>query len=384
MSDVRPYNVLQVLPALEAGGVERTTIEVADALGRAGHGAFVASGGGRLVSRLAKTGATHFTANVGSKRLLSFPWRVAAIRKLIVLNGIDIVHARSRAPAWAAWRAALAEGVPFVTTYHGIYNEGFAGKRRYNSVMARGDLVIANSTFTARHIMDTHGTPEARIRIIPRGVDMAMFDPDAVPPRRIEAVWKKWSVNESDRVVLLPARLTRWKGQTVAIRALAQLPDDTVLVCAGDPQGRDAYVAELRALAEELGVAGRLRLPGHEADMPAAMLAADRVLTPSTDPEAFGRTAAEAQAMGRWVVASGHGGAVDVVEDGVTGTLAAPGDPQALARALTSAPDDHDAAYARARIGARFSKAALQQATLDVYAEVLPERPAGRESAETA
>lgn len=371
MSTASPYNVLQVLPELDAGGVERTTIEVADALIKAGHGAFVVSGGGRLVQKLTKTGATHFTAKVGSKRLLSYPWRVAAIRKLIVMNKIDVVHARSRAPAWAAWRAAVAENIPFVTTYHGIYNEGFPGKRRYNSIMARGDLVIANSQFTADHIKATHSTPDARIRVIPRGVDMALFNPEAVSAGRIEAVWNKWHINSDDRVILLPARLTRWKGQTVAIRALSRLPDDIVLVCVGDPQGRDAYVAELRALAEKLGVAGRLRLPGHEVDMPAAFMAADRVTTPSTDPEAFGRTAAEAQAMGRWVVASNHGGAVDVVKDGVYGALVEPGDPNALARALLGVPGTYDRAGARARIAARFSKQALQAATLAVYQEAI-------------
>ncbi|MEM9599928.1 MAG: glycosyltransferase family 4 protein [Pseudomonadota bacterium] len=365
------YNVLQVVPALDAGGVERTTLEVSDALIAGGHGAFVASEGGRLVRKLTGLGATHFTLPVGSKRLLSFPWRVAALRKLIVMNGIDIVHARSRAPAWAAWRAALAENVRFVTTYHGIYNEGFPGKRRYNSIMARGDLVIANSQFTADHIMATHGAPSSRIRVIPRGVDMALFDPDAVPPIRVEAVWNKWSVKPGDRVILLPARLTRWKGQTVAIDALSRLPNDVVLVCAGDPQGRDAYVRELQEQAQRLGVSDRLRLTGHETDMPAALMAADVILTPSTDPEAFGRTAAEAQAMGRWIVASSHGGALDVVDDGRTGVLVAPGDADGLADALRAVPDDYDGKAARDRIQTRFSKQALQRATLAVYEDVL-------------
>lgn len=374
MNSPRPYNVLQVLPALDAGGVERTTIEVAEALIEDGQGAFVVSGGGRLVQRLTRTGATHFTANIGSKCLLSYPWRVAALRKLIVLNKIDIIHARSRAPAWAAWRAALSEGIPFVTTYHGIYNEGFLGKRRYNSIMARGDRVIANSQFTAEHIKTTHKTPDARIRVIPRGVDMKVFDPEAVSPIRIEAVWKKWSVNPDDRVILLPARLTRWKGQTFAIQALAKLPEDTVLVCAGDAQGRDDYVKELRKLADKLGVAGRLRLPGHEPDMPAAFLAADRVTTPSTDPEAFGRTAAEAQAMGRWVVSTDHGGAKDVIDPGHTGALVAPGDAEALARALLGVPGTYDGAEARGRIQRYFSKRSLQNATLQVYEDVLKDR----------
>lgn len=374
MTHAPSYNVLQVLPELDAGGVERTTVEIAEALTAAGQGAYVVSGGGRLVKKLTKTGATHFTANIGSKRLISLPWRIAALRKLIVMNKIDIVHARSRAPAWAAWRAAMAEGVPFVTTYHGIYNEGWPGKRRYNSIMARGDLVIANSQFTADHIMKTHKTPKSRIRVIPRGVDMTMFDPSAVPSIRIQAVWKKWKVKMDDRVVLLPARLTRWKGQTVAIKALARLPEDIVLVCAGDPQGRDAYVEELRRLARKLGVENRLRLPGHEIDMPAALMAADRVTTPSTDPEAFGRTAAEAQAMGRWIVASNHGGAVDVVRDPAFGALVPPGREDDLARALLGVPGTYDPKAARARIGVQFSKEALQVATLNVYEELVQAR----------
>ncbi|MEM7727881.1 MAG: glycosyltransferase family 4 protein [Pseudomonadota bacterium] len=374
MSSPRSYNVLQVLPELDAGGVERTTVEVAEALSAAGHRAFVVSGGGRLVPELLDAGGTHFTAQIGSKRLLSFPWRVAAIRKLIVLNQIDVVHARSRAPAWAAWRAAIAEGVPFVTTYHGIYNEGFPGKRRYNSIMARGDLVIANSRFTADHIMAVHGTPERRIRIIPRGVDMDVFDPETVSSARITAMRRHWGIEDGQTVILLPARLTRWKGQTVAVRALAQMHKDAVLVCIGDPQGRDAYVGELRKLAQELGVGDRLRLPGHETDMPAALLAADIVTTPSTDPEAFGRTAAEAQAMGRWVVASAHGGAVDVVEGGLTGALVSPGDVRALAQALEDVPSGYDSGAARERIAARFSKRALQDATLSAYRDLLARR----------
>lgn len=365
------YNVLQVLPALEAGGVERTTVEIAEALTEAGHGAYVVSGGGRLVKKLTKLGATHFTANIGSKRLLTLPWRVAMLRKLIVLNKIDIVHARSRAPAWAAWRAAMAEGIPFVTTYHGIYNEGWPGKRRYNSIMARGDLVIANSRFTADHIQTKHKVSEERIRIIPRGVDMKIFDPEAVSTLRVQAIWKKWKVKMDDRVVLLPARLTRWKGQTVAIKALSRLPEDVVLVCAGDPQGREAYVEELRKLARKLGVENRLRLPGHEIDMPAALMAADRVTTPSTDPEAFGRTAAEAQAMGRWIVASNHGGAMDVVGDPAFGGLVPPGDADHLARSLLGVPGTYDPVAARARIAKEFSKESLQAATLSVYKDLV-------------
>ena len=370
--DDPPYSVLQVLPALEAGGVERTVLEVAEALIREGHAAHVVSAGGRLVPELTALGATHYTMDVGSKSLMGFPWRVAALRRLIAHTRADIVHARSRAPAWAAWRASVAQDTPFVTTYHGIYNEGFPGKRRYNSVMARGDRVIANSRFTAEHVARTHGTPFSRIRVVQRGVDMARFDPASVAPAEVAARRAAWGVPIGAPLVLLPGRLTAWKGGEVAVRALARLPEDTHLVLLGDAQGRDGFVSSLWRLAGELDVDERVHMPGHDADMPTALMAADVVICPSTDPEAFGRTAAEAQAMGRAVVASAHGGALETVEDGGTGLLVPPGDADALAAAIGGAPTlPGVGARARARIGQHFSKAAMQKGVLSVYAEVL-------------
>jgi glycosyltransferase involved in cell wall biosynthesis len=372
MSSSPSYSVLQVLPALDAGGVERTTLEVSDALVQAGHAAHVVSAGGRMVPELLDLGAKHYTMNVGSKRLLSFPWRVAALRRLIHHTKANIVHARSRAPAWAAWRAAIAENVPFVTTYHGIYNEGFPGKRRYNSIMARGDVVIANSSFTADHIQATHKTPASRIVTIPRGVDMDRFDPKVVSTEAVKARRRSWGVPDAAKLVLLPGRLTGWKGGEVAIRALAKLPDDYHLVLLGDAQGRDGFVAKLDALAKELNVPDRIHKPGHDTDMPTAYRAADIVICPSTDPEAFGRTAAEAQAMERPVVASAHGGALSVVNDKKTGYLVPPGNAIALAKAIKACDRLPDVGpVGRTRIEKKFSKRALQAATLRVYARLL-------------
>ena len=372
MTDTVPYSVLQVLPALDAGGVERTVLEVAEALVAAGHEAHVVSAGGRLVPELLELGGRHYTMDVGSKNLASFPWRVAALRRLIHHVGANVVHARSRAPAWPAKRAAVAERTPFVTTYHGIYNEGFPGKRRYNSIMASGDLIIANSQYTADHIQATHGTRESRIRVVPRGVDMARFDPTRVSDADVKARRAGWGVPEGAPVVLLPGRITAWKGGEVAVRALELLSDDTHLVLLGDAQGRDWFVAELRALADSLGVGERVHLPGHSSDVPTALAAADVVICPSTDPEAFGRTAAEAQAMMRPVVASSHGGALETVADGRTGRLVAPGNYKALADAVRTAarlPDVGEAG--RRRIQQHFSKRAMQAGVLAVYSEVL-------------
>jgi len=344
-------NILQVLPALETGGVERTAVEMTEALVAAGHGSHVLSNGGRLAADVDAFGGVNHFVNIGSKNILSVPWRIAGIRRLIAEHKIDVVHARSRAPAWPAMLAARAEKVPFVTTYHGIYNAKSGLKRFYNSVMAKGDYVIANSEFTKAHILKEHGIDAAKITVIPRGVDMARFDPAKVSTADVVKLRQSWRAGADKTLILLPARLTGWKGQRVAIAVMAALPDHYHLVCLGDAQGRDDYAAE------------------------PAYAAADIVICPSTDPEAFGRTAAEAQAMGKAVIASAHGGALETVVDGRTGWLVPPANVPELTEAIKRGGEGlvDVGETARARILKRFSKTSLQNATLEVYARAIGE-----------
>jgi glycosyltransferase involved in cell wall biosynthesis len=370
--------VLQVLPALETGGVERGTLEIAAAIEQAGGRALVASAGGRMVPGLLRCGAGHATLPLASRD----PWRIwrnaAALEELIVRERVDIVHARSRAPAWSAFLAARRTGVPFVTTYHGAYNEGVPGKRWYNSVMARGKLVIAISGFIAELIQQRHGVPPARIRMIPRGVDTTLFDPANINGERVPNLARAWRVEDGLPIVLLPGRLTRWKGQAVLIHALSRLRNkDAVVVLAGSDQGRRGYAEELAALARRLRVEHRVRIVGDVTDMPAAMKLSDIVVNASTDPEAFGRVVIEAQAMARSVIATDHGGAVETVAHGVTGWRVRPGDPDELAGMLDAVLADTPArrmemgTEARAMVTSRFTVKAMQDATLDVYREVL-------------
>ena len=366
--------VLQVLPALNAGGVERGTLEIAAAVVQAGGRALVASAGGRLVPELEALGARHFTLPLDRKLAI---WRNGtALARLASDEGVAIIHARSRAPAWSAWRAARLSGARFVTTWHGTYNEDLPGKRHYNAVMARGERVIAISRFIAAHIAARH--PNAAIRLIPRGVDPALFDPDAVTPARAAAQRTAWVIASGSTggldqpVVLLPARLTRWKGQAVLIEALGRLPDPPLAVLLGD--GRPAYATELRRLAAAHGV--RLALPGHTADMPAALAAADLVVHASTDAEAFGRVVIEAQAMRRPVIATDLGGPRETIRHGETGWLTPPGDVAALAArivAVLAMPAEARLALgtaARAAVLTGFTTRAMQAATLDVYREL--------------
>jgi glycosyltransferase involved in cell wall biosynthesis len=243
--------------------------------------------------------------------------------------------------------------------------------------MARGERVIAISHHIARHIIATHQIDPSIVRVIHRGVDAVMFDPAKISGQRIAALAAQWRVPEGQAIIMLPGRLSRWKGHAVAIDALARLArTDVCLVLVGPDRGRHRLSQELVARAQSLGVAERLRLVGECADMPAAYALADVVVNASVEPEGFGRTVIEAQAMGRLVLASNHGGAVETIEHGETGWRVTPGDAGALAAALDYAlslsPEEARAMRARARAAmlARFTTAAMQRATLDVYADV--------------
>ncbi|MCA3363245.1 MAG: glycosyltransferase family 4 protein [Roseomonas sp.] len=369
--------LLQVLPALRSGGVERGTLEIAEAQIAAGFRAIVASAGGEMVPALEALGARHITLPLTAKSPFAL-WRNAgALAALVRAEGVALIHARSRAPAWSALMAARRAGLPFVTTYHGAYNEGFPGKRFYNSVMARGDRVIAISHFIADLIRARHGVAEARLRVIPRGVDPRRFDPALVSAERREKLRAAWGLPEGPPIIMLPARVTRWKGQMVLVEAMARVPGDSLALLVGDAEERPAFKGELLARIESLGLKDRVRLVGHANDMPAALMLADVVVHASTDAEAFGRTVIEAQAMARPVIASDLGAPRETVAEGITGWRIPPGDTAALAEAISKAlalpPAERAALGARARAAvlSGYTTQAMQAATIAVYRELI-------------
>jgi len=372
-------NVLQVIPELDAGGAERTTLDIAAAVAAQGGRALVASQGGRLEDELAALGGELVRLPVQSKNPITLLANVGKLADIAAVNAIDVIHARSRAPAWSALRAARLAGCAFVTTYHGTYNAKSSLKRWYNSVMARGDVVIANSQFIADRIRAEHGDLARSIVVIPRGLDMTKLSADAVSAERVAALRAAWGVSagETRPIVVMPGRLTRWKGQLAMVTAFARLAalggPEALLVMPGDDQGRVDYRAELEAAIAAHGLQGCVLLPGHCADMPTAYALADIVVSASIEPEAFGRVAAEGQAMGRPVIATDHGGSRETVQKGVTGQLVAPDDADAMAEALRAILGM--SAEARATMGAAgaeraralFSVEVMQAATLRVY-----------------
>lgn len=383
-ADGRAPAVLQVLPALVTGGVERGTVEIASALTEAGYRAVVASAGGPMVRELTRCGAVHVELPMGSKNPLVMRANVKRLEQVIREHAIDIVHARSRAPAWSARAAASRAGVHFMTTFHGTYNlGGFGLKHVYNSVMTKGERVIAISEFIAEHMRRVYGTPPEKIRVIHRGVDLAKFDPVRVSAERIIQLAHRWRLPDGYPVITLPGRLTRWKGQEVLIRALAELGrHDIRCLLVGSDQGRTGYRQELVELIRRLGLTDVVHIVDECNDMPAAYMLTDIAVSASTDPEAFGRVVVEAQAMGRPVIASDHGAPRETILPGRTGWLTAPGDPHALAAALDrflalSAEQRGDmAALAQTFVRANFSKEAMCTRTLAVYDEILSGQPA--------
>lgn len=383
----RGRTVLQLLPALTMGGVERGTVDVAVALCAAGWKAVVASTGGPLVSELERAGAIHVTLPLDRKNPLSIRSNARRLAETIERHDVDIVHARSRAPAWAGWMAARNTGRHFLTTFHGTHTHGNWAKRRYNAIMGRGERVIAISQFIAEHAYSVYGVAAERIRIIPRGIDFRRFDPYAVSAERMIRVAGDWRLPDGVPVVMLPGRFSRWKGHEVLIDAIARLADrELMCVFVGATEGRDAYRSELEARIVAKGLGGRVQMVPDCRDMPAAYMLADVVVAPSTEPEAFGRVPVEGQAMGRPVIATDHGGARETVIPGETGLLVPPNDATALAAAIADALDldieDRQALGERAiaHVRANFDLNRMCAETLAVYAEVLGIGAAGERS----
>jgi glycosyltransferase involved in cell wall biosynthesis len=373
----RKPTVLQVLPRLVTGGVERGTVDVAAALKAEGWTAIVASAGGPMVREIERAGATHVTLPLASKNPFVIRANIDRLASLIRRFDVDIVHARSRAPAWSARAAARRTGRHFVTTFHNADGDGSLLKHRYNAVMASGERVIAISHFVGEHVAANYGVPPERLRVIPRGIDINRFDPGKVQPERLIALMKAWRLPESAPLVLLPGRLTRWKGQLVLIDAIARLnrPELHAVILGS---GNARYRRELEAAVERTGAAGNFRFIDDSPDMAVAYMLADVVVSASTAPEGFGRVVVEAQAMGRPVIATAHGGALETVRPGETGLLVPPGDAGALAEALAATLDldpgtrlalaRHQIAHAREH----FSSALMTRRTLDVYEELVP------------
>ncbi len=376
--------ILQILPSFDAGGVERVTFETVTGLANKHFGQHhVASAGGRYAGQL-PINITHHQLPLKTKNPFTLLLNARRLYNLIKRKGISVAHARSRAPAWSALIACRCAKIPFVTTYHGTYNGASWLKMHYNSIMARGDRVIAISRFILNHIEKKHPTLTSKLTFIPEGIDTSYFDPALMTQNRIDAVRHEFDVPTGSTVLLLPGRLTRWKGQTWFLNALRYRADwlksrNVCVVIVGDAQGRVDYYEELLQLADDLIVGGvPVRFKTDCTDLPAAYALADIVFSCSIEPEAFGRIAAEALSMGRPFIGTRHGGTVELTGEGRFGSMVTPGDDAALLaeieRTLNQKPEvlTKRGALARAHIQANYSLDQMLRLTQELYESVLP------------
>lgn len=370
--EVRRITVVQLLPALESGGVERSTLEIAAALVRAGHRAIVVSAGGRLLPQLLASGAEHVPMDIGRKSPATLR-HVRGLRRLLAGNEADIVHARSRLPAWIGWLAL--GGMPsharprFVTTVHGLNSPS-----RYSAVMTRGERVICVSRSVREHLLEHYPrTDPRRLRVIPRGIDVAAFPrapmPDRAARARVAALHPQ--LGGEGPLLLLAGRGTRLKGHADALQLLARLREaglDARLWMPGAREpGREAYVRELEQAAHSGGFADVVAITPPTAAIADAYAASDLVLQLSRKPEAFGRTVLEALAVGRPVLGWAHGGVGDLLRGWRPEAAITPFDHEALvaaARAFLARPPAPPATIPH-------TLQAMQDATLAVYAELL-------------
>ncbi len=377
--------VLQVLPDLAGDGGGRQCVQIAAAMVAAGGGAIVASAGGPLVHDLARAGARHLALPLDSRNPLVIRRNATRLHALIRDVGADLVHAFGRGPAWSAWSAAARASVPFLTTVQTPRETGSEPgsplQGIYDSVMVRGDRVIAVSEFLARLLRDGRRVDPARIRTVPRGVDLARFGRDRVGPDRVIRLARDWRLPDGDPIVLMPAPLGR--GQEVLLGALARLGRRTVhcVMLGADAgrsrPGRGGYRRVLEQRIGRLDLPGTVRLIESCADLPAAYMLCDVVAVPVVEPDGFDQAIIEAQAFGRPVIASDLGMAAEIIRPGDTGWLVPPDNVEVLAATLDfvlSLDETQTAALAErtaAHVAARFSHHAMTAATIEVYREML-------------
>lgn len=380
MFNLKNKTILQILPALNQGGVERGTLDIAEGILKAGGKACVVSAGGKLETKLQEIGGHHITLPLTSKNPFTILWNIRRIQRIIKDNNVDLIHARSRAPAWSAYFVSKILKIPFVTTFHGTYNFQGRWKKYYNSVMARGDRVIAISNFIREHIEKNYKdfVNFTKIKVIFRGVDLTYFDPEAVTHERCKKLRETWELTSEGPVILMVGRLARWKGQSVLLESLKRLSDfkGNCLIL-GSSQGHENYLKELQTFVRDSDLTYKVKFIENCHDMPAAYSLASVVVHASIAPEAFGRVIAEAQAMGKFVIASSLGAPKEIIDNQNTGILVAPADVAELvdalemALSLSSVKQLKIAQSARKRVQNLFSKQVMIEETLKIYTDLL-------------
>ena len=376
--------ILQIIPNMEIGGAERTVLEITSFLKDTEFSSLVLTSGGKLIGELEKENIEVIKLKIDKKNPYSIIKNFFLFIKIFREKKIDLVHVRSRAPAWSAIFAAKKIGIPVLTTWHGHVSNSSFIKKIYNSIMLKGDAVIANSAYTAERISKIYNIDLNKIDIISRGVNVESFEGSKFSNTEISNMRKMWSVDDNKIIILFPARLTRWKGHLVTIEAINLLKkekffDHVIFLFAGEKAGAENYIKKLNSIITKFKLQENIKLVERIENMPLAYHASDIVLSPSIEPEPFGRIPIEAQAAGKTIIASDHGAVKDTIKNGnnFTGFKVKPNDPQALSiaikQSITMDKKDLTKMHERAisNVKNNFSLENMCKKTLEVYKRLL-------------
>ncbi len=379
---------MQILPALNSGGVERGVIDISKAVSAAGFNSIVLSSGGKMMAHLNNSKVIHLQLPLNSKN----PWVIyqnsKKIAKIIKDYQVDLVHIRSRAPAWSAFLACQKTGCKIISTIHGYYSTNLFSKKpsflklKYNSVMLKPNFIIAVSDFIKNYITQNYSKIEPleqkEIRVIHRGVDLEHFCNSKVGQSKIIQLIKKWDLPDDKQIIMLPGRISSWKGHQFLVSALAKVQNQNFLcIMVGSVDGHKNFVTKLEQEIIENNLQGKIKIVGENKDMPAAYLISDIVISSSIKAEAFGRIAIEAGAMGRVVIATKVGGSLETIIDGKTGFLVPVNDIDFLAKTIDKVLQMNQEKKAEigknaiAHISQNFSNQKMTDATIDFYQKII-------------
>ena len=370
--------IMQILPSLNSGGVEQGVIDINKAIVKAGGISIVVSSGGKRVPEITRDGGKHIELPVHSKNIFTMIANIRRLRKIIRNNHVDVVHACSRAPAWSAKAAVRRTNAKYLTSCHIPLKNNFPFKKWYNSSITKGELVITVSNFLSELLENEYHVDPEKLRAIHRGVDLSRYNPSLVSQDRVAMLANQWRVPDDSLVVFLPGRITRIKGHMFVVDALEKLGrKDVFCAFAGKIKGKESYAAELEKYIKDKNLGSQIRLVGTCNDMPSAYTLSSVTLMPTLAPEGFGRIAIEAQAMGRPIIATNHGGACESITHGKTGWLVELDDVDGFAKALEetlSLTEKERKAFAEKSIkhvAENFNNEKMCNSVLDVYAELM-------------
>jgi glycosyltransferase involved in cell wall biosynthesis len=377
--------IMQILPALNSGGVERGTVDIANFIAKSGFKSIVVSTGGALRAFLKKD-VQHIELSVKSKNPWTIFRNIKKIRALILLHKVSILHVRSRAPAWSAYFAAKGTDCKIVNTFHGTYSLGLICKKTslikkaYNKIMLKGDKTIAVSNSIKTHIEDNYpdNFNNDNIEVIHRGVDITTFDPKILSEQIKINFITKWQIPNDKKIIMLPGRITSWKGHEFLLDSLRLLHrDDYLCLFVGDSTSKESYKKRLIQKIIALGLQGKIKFISNTTSMSTVYTICDVVISASIEPEAFGRVAVEAQAMERIIIATNIGGSKETVIHNKTGYLVEPNDTQAMAKKIDEVLSIDEKSYrkigqaGRKNVLENFTNDLMYQKTINIYQNLL-------------